>query len=170
MLRKAVMITATLTLGLGAVGIGIHPSGAESGTHCTFQHVPNLNPGLSYKPSTGTFTDSGGGTIECKGTVNGATPSGPGSYTDSGTVAGTCQDGGKAEGDPTFTIPTDQGPQTLTDHVVITFKLGSINGGVVHAEFDGTKTKGTIEITPTKGDCAVNPVTQIKGVGEFTLK
>ena len=77
MLHKAVMITATLTLGLGAVGIGITPSGAESGTHCTFQHVPNLNPGLSYKPSNGNFIDPGGGTADCKGAVSGS-----GSYTD----------------------------------------------------------------------------------------
>ncbi len=139
MLRKAVMITATLTLGLGAVGIGVTPSGADSGTHCTFQHVPNLNPGLSYKPSDGTFTDPGGGTAKCEGAVSGS-----GSYTDSGTVSGTCQGGGVAEGDPTFTI----GDQTFTDHVKITFG----------------------ELTPTKGDCIINPVSQVKGVGEFMLK
>ena len=163
MLRKAVLITATLTLGLGAFGIGITPSGAEdSGSHCTFQHVPDLNPGLSYKPSNGTFTDPGGGTAECHGAVNGS-----GSYTDSGTVSGTCQGGGSAEGDPTFTI----GSETFTDHVKITFGKPSLNGkGMVHADFEGEKTKGSIELTPTKGDCIINPVTKVKGVGEFTLK
>jgi hypothetical protein len=162
MLRKAVMITATLSLGLGAIGIGIAaPSGADSGTHCTFQHVPNLDPGLSYKPTTGTFTDPGGGTADCKGAVNGS-----GAYTDSGTLSGTCQGGGVAEGDPTFTI----GGQTFTDHVKITFGKPSTKGGIVHADFEGTKTKGTIELTPTKGDCIVNPVSQVRGVGEFMLK
>jgi hypothetical protein len=162
MLRKAVIITATLTLGLGAIGIGSTPSGADSGSHCTFQHVPNLNPGLSYKPSDGTFTDPGGGTASCQGAVNGS-----GSYTDSGTVSGTCQGGGTAEGDPSFTI----GDQTFTDHVKITFGKPSLNGkGMVHADFEGSKTKGSIELTPTKGDCIFNPVTQVKGVGEFTLK
>src|SRR5438045_5922757 len=98
MLRKAFLITASLSLGLGAFGIGIAaPSGADSGTHCTFQHVANLDPGLSYKPTTGTFTDPGNGTANCSGAVNGS-----GSYTDSGTVSGTCQGGGVAEGDPTF--------------------------------------------------------------------
>ncbi len=162
MLRKAVLITATMTLALGAVGIGITPSGADSGSQCTFQHVPNLNPGLSYKPSNGNFIDPGGGTAECKGAVNGS-----GSYTDSGTVSGTCQNGGVAEGDPTFTI----GDQTFTDHVKITFGKPSLNGkGMVHADFEGEKTKGSIELTPTKGDCIISPVTQVKGVGEFTLK
>lgn len=162
MLRKAMMITATLSLGLGAIGIGIAaPSGADSGTHCTFQHVPNLDPGLSYKPSNGTFTDPGGGTASCTGGVSGS-----GKYTDSGTVSGTCQGGGVAEGDPTFTI----GDQTFTDHVKIIFGKPSTSGGIVHADFEGPKTKGTIELTPTKGDCIINPVSQVKGVGEFMLK
>ena len=162
MLRKAVMITATLTLGLGAVGIAGTASGAgESGTRCSFQHVPDLNPGLSYKPTSGKFTDPGGGTVSCKGAVNGS-----GSYTDSGTVEGTCQGGGTAEGDPIFTICD----QTFTDHIKIKFGEPSTKGGIVHATFEGAKTKGTIELTPTKGDCVISPVSQVRGVGEFTLK
>ncbi|HEV8624844.1 MAG TPA: hypothetical protein VG034_10345 [Acidimicrobiia bacterium] len=164
MLRKAVMITAALTLACGAVAVGAVPSGAESGTHCTFQHVPDLKPGVSYTPTSGTFVDPGGGTVDCKGAVNGS-----GSYTDSGTYSNaTCQSGGNAEGDPSFTI----GGQTFTDHIRIVFgKEPSTNGkGIVHATFEGDKVKGTIELTPTKGDCISSPVTQIKGVGEFDLK
>jgi hypothetical protein len=157
MLRKAVVFTASLALGLAGVAITGTPSGAEgSGSHCTFQHVPNLEPGLTYKPSSGKFTDPGGGTAKC----------GSGSYTDSGTVTGTCQGGGTAVGDPTFTI----GGKTFTDHVNIKFGEPSTKGGIVHATFEGPKTKGTIELTPTKGDCVISPVTQVKGVGEFTLK
>ena len=162
MVHRAVMFAATMTLGLGAVGVaGATPSRADSGTHCTFQHVPNLNPGLSYQPTKGTFTDPGGGTAKCDGGITGS-----GSYADSGTVQGTCQSGGTAEGDPTFTI----GGQTYSDHVHITFGQPSTKGGIVHADFEGSRMKGTIELTPTKGDCVVNPVTQVKGVGEFTLK
>jgi hypothetical protein len=165
MLRKAViMLGASLTLAFGAFGVAAAPSGADSGTHCSFQHVPNLNPGVSYKPSTGTFVDPGGGTADCKGAVNGS-----GSYTDSGTYAdATCQSGGTAEGDPTFTI----NGQTFTDHVHIVFgKQPSTNGkGFVHATFEGDKVKGTIELTPTKGDCIDSAVTQVKGVGEFDMK
>jgi hypothetical protein len=162
MLHKAVVFTASLVLGLAGLGIAGTPSGAEgSGSHCTFQHVPNLEPGLSYKPTSGNFIDPGGGTASCDGAVSGS-----GSYTDSGTVTGTCQGGGTAEGDPTFTI----GGQTFTDHVKIKFGEPSTKGGIVHATFEGARTKGTIELTPTKGDCIINPVTQVKGVGEFTLK
>jgi hypothetical protein len=73
-----------------------------------------------------------------------------------------------AEGDPSFTI----GSQTFTDHIKIVFgKAPSTNGkGIVHATFEGDKVKGTIELTPTKGDCISSPVTQIRGVGEFDLK
>ena len=164
MLRKAVMITAALTLTCGAFAVGAVPSGAESGSDCTFQHVPDLKPGISYNPSSGTFVDPGGGTVECKGAVNGS-----GSYTDSGTYSNaTCQSGGLAEGDPSFTI----GGQTFTDHIKIVFgKEPSTNGkGIVHATFEGDKVKGTIELTPTKGDCISSPVTQVRGVGEFDLK
>ncbi|HEY2702288.1 MAG TPA: hypothetical protein VGL20_01225 [Candidatus Dormibacteraeota bacterium] len=162
MVRRAVMFAATVTLGLGAVGaVGVTHSRADSGTHCTFQHVPNLSPGLSFQSSTGTFTDPGGGTAMCSGGISGS-----GDYTDSGTVSGTCQGGGVAEGDPTFTI----GGRTFTDHIKITFGQPSTKGGVVHADFEGSRTKGTIELTPTKGDCVLNPVTQVKGVGEFALK
>src|SRR3977135_2736752 len=134
MLRKAFMITASLSLALGAFGIGL------------------------AAPSR---TDSGGGTADCKGAVTGS-----GASTDSGTVSGTCQGGGVAEGDPTFTI----GDQTFTDHIKITFGQPSTKGGIVHADFEGSRTKGTIELTPTKGDCIINPVSQVKGVGEFMLK
>jgi hypothetical protein len=161
MLHKAVMITAALALGAGVVGVAGVPSGADSGSHCTFEHVPNLDPGVSYKPTNGRFIDPGGGTAECKGAVNGSGP-----YTDSGTVQGTCQDGGTAEGDPTFTI----GGQTYTDHVKIRFSPRLSENGLVHATFEGAKTKGTIELMPTKGDCVSSPVTQIRGRGEFTLK
>lgn len=160
-MRKAAMITATLTLGLGAVGVAGTPAVAESGTHCTFQHTFNLDPGLSYEPSAGEFTDPGGGTAECEGPVSGSGP-----YVDEGTYEGTCQGGGTAEGDPMFTI----GDQTFTDHIKITFGEPSTQGGVVHAEFEGEKTKGTIELTPTKGDCIASPVTEGRGVGEFTMK
>jgi hypothetical protein len=164
MLRKAVMITAALTLACGAVAVATVPSGAESGSHCTFQHVPDLKPGVSYNPSSGTFVDPGGGTVECKGAVNGS-----GSYTYSGTYSNaTCQSGGLAEGDPSFTI----GSETFTDHIKIVFgKEPSTNGkGIVHATFEGDRVKGTIELTPTKGDCISSPVTQVRGVGEFTMK
>ena len=164
MLRKAVMITAALTLAGGAVAVGVSPSGADSGSQCTFQHVPDLNPGVSYNKTSGTFIDPGGGTVECKGAVNGS-----GAYTDSGTYTNaTCQEGGTAEGDPSFTI----GGQTFTDHIRIVFgKQPSMNGkGLVHATFEGEKVKGTIELTPTKGDCIFSPVTQVKGVGECSLK
>jgi hypothetical protein len=164
MLRKAVLITASLSLAFGAVAVAGTPSGADSGTHCTFQHVPDLNPGVSYKSTSGTFTDPGGGTADCKGAINGSGP-----YVDSGTYSNaTCQGGGMAEGDPTFTI----NGETFTDHVKIVFgkEPPHFPKGLVHATFEGEKVKGTIELMPTKGDCMSSPVTQIRGQGEFTMK
>jgi len=165
MLRKAViMLGASAMLVSGAFAVGVGPSGAESGSHCSFQHVPNLSPGVSYNSSSGTFIDPGGGTVSCKGAVNGS-----GSYTDSGTYSNaTCQNGGMAEGDPTFTI----NGETFTDHVKIVFgkEPPHFPNGLVRATFEGEKVKGTIDLMPTKGDCISGPVTQIKGVGEFDMK
>ena len=165
MLRKAViMLGASLTFACGAFAVGVGPSGAESGSHCSFQHVPDLNPGVSYKPTTGTFIDPGGGTVDCKGAVTGS-----GSYTDSGTYSdATCQNGGTAVGDPSFTI----NGQTFTDHVRIVFgkEPPHFPKGLVRATFEGEKVKGTIDLMPTKGDCISGPVTQIKGSGEFDMK
>ena len=164
MLRKAVLITASLSLAFGAVAVAGTPSGADSGTHCTFQHVPDLKPGVSYNSTSGTFTDPGGGSADCKGAVNGSGP-----YTDSGTYSNaTCQGGGMAEGDPSFTI----NGETFTDHVKIVFgkEPPHFPKGLVHATFEGEKVKGTIELMPTKGDCISSPVTQIRGQGEFTMK
>ena len=164
MLRKAVMITASLSLAFGAVAVAGTVAQAEDGTHCTFQHVPDLKPGVSYNSTSGTFTDPGGGSAECKGAVNGSGP-----YTDSGTYSNaTCQGGGTAEGDPTFTI----NGETFTDHVKIVFgkEPPHFPNGLVRATFEGEKVKGTIDLMPTKGDCMFSPVTQIRGQGEFILK
>ena len=164
MLRKAVLITASLSLAFGAVAVAGTPSGADSGTRCTFQHVPDLKPGVSYNSTSGTFTDPGGGTADCTGAISGSGP-----YTDSGTYSNaTCQGGGTAEGDPTFTI----NGETFTDHVKIVFgkEPPHFPNGLVRATFEGEKTKGTIDLMPTKGDCMFSPVTQIRGQGEFILK
>jgi hypothetical protein len=165
MLRKAViMLGASLTLVFGAFGVTAAPSGADSGSHCSFQHVPNLSPGISYNSSSGTFTDPGAGTVSCTGAVTGS-----GDYTNNGTYSNaTCQGGGTAEGDPTFTI----NGQTFTDHVRIVFgkEPPHFPKGLVRATFEGAKVKGTIDLMPTKGDCISAPVTQIRGSGEFDMK
>src|SRR2546423_2172674 len=151
MLRKAVMITAALTLACGAVAVATVPSGAESGSHCTFQHVPDLKPGISYNPSSGTFVDPGGGTADCKGAVTGS-----GSYTDSGMYSNaTCQSGGTAEGDPSLTI----GTHTFTDHHKNVFgQEPSANGkGSVPPTLEGGQGEGTIELPPTQGGRQPNP-------------
>src|SRR2546421_310513 len=164
MLRKAVILLgASLTLACGAFAVGVAPSGAASGGPCTFQHVPNPNPRVSYNSTSGTFIDPGGGTVKCSGAVSGS-----GDYTDSGTYSNaTCQSGGTAEGDPTFTI----NGQTFTDHIKIVFgkEPPHFPNGFVRATFEGEHVKGTIDLSPTKGDCIDSPVTQIKGVGEFDL-
>jgi hypothetical protein len=173
MLRKVAMSAAALTFAFGAFGVGIASSGAAEPTRCTFSHDPDLSPGLSSEPTSGSFTDPGGGTIECHGPVNGHEPTGPGTYTDSGRYGSSDPDtclGGEAEGDPQFVVPTDAGPQTVTDHIKIVYKEPSTKGGVLHATFEGEHSSGTIELTPTKGDCLSAPVTKVNGTGEIILK
>ena len=81
-----------------------------------------------------------------------------------------CPGGGNAEGDPSFTVSTDAGPQTVIDHIRITYGKPSTKGGIVHTDFEGQHMSCGIELTPTKGDCVDSPVTQVHGAGELTPK
>src|SRR2546423_14845706 len=143
MLRKAVILLgASLTLACGAFAVGVAPSGADSGSHCTFQHVPNLNPGVSYNSTSGTFIDPGGGTVKCSGAVSGS-----GDYTDSGTYSNaTCQSGGAAGGDP----PVPHHGPTLTGPIQIRVGQGPppLPERCRAATFRGWHGRGTMRPTP----------------------
>ncbi len=40
---------------------------------------------------------------------------------------------------------------------------------MLSGRFEGTRYTGTIELTPTEGDCFTAPVTKLKGFGEGML-
>src|SRR5438132_10728753 len=86
----------------------------EPPTHCRFSSEVTLSPGLSVKPSSGSFTSKGeNGTVECDGPVRGVHPSGPGTLGVMGQYGTKDPDtcfAGEGEGRFSFTFPTAQGP------------------------------------------------------------
>lgn len=147
---------------------------AESGTECeaTFDLV--IEPGFTSEPSSGTFGPLNGepGTIECEGPVNGEEPTGPGTWTVSGNYGAedgaSCQSGGEGDGTQEWSVPTDGGEEQVVNE--ITFTFGALQGGGgFGGEFVGDTYDGDFEVTPKKGDCVSEPLTEITVVATFTL-
>lgn len=148
----------------------LSPAGATEGFHCKSIHDVDLSPGLSIRPSSGTVK-SQGYTIECHGRVKGHDPTGPGPYYEEGRYGikdpDTCQDGGEGDGVFSFTIPTTDGEQKLTGAFTFTYGDPSTKGGLVHGEFEGDDFRGTLEVTPLRGNCVTEPVTRIRVDADF---
>jgi len=76
-MRKNAALTVALVVIWG--GGALPATSAEPQTNCRFATEVNLSPGLSVKPSSGTFASDGeSGRVECDGPVRGIHPSGPG--------------------------------------------------------------------------------------------
>ena len=159
---------AILIFVLALVGLGGIPAEAEQGTHCSFEFVITLSPGLSMGPSSGTH--DGDGLVTCEGLVNGKQPTGSGTLGDTGPYGTKDPDscsGGEGTGVDTLKIPTAGGLETVISEFTFTFgdRLPT-HGGLGAGEFKGSRFSGWFEFTPTKGDCVTAPVTEAKVVGE----
>jgi hypothetical protein len=139
--------------------------------HCTSVHDDDLAPGLSIRPSSGTLKPIAGSTIECHGPVNGHDPTGPGPYYEEARYGtkdpDTCQEGGEGDGVFTFTVPTRAGDQKITRAFTFTYGELSTRGGLVSGQFQGDGFRGTVDVTPLKGNCVVEPVTKIRVDAHF---
>ena len=161
-----VLLLATIVTLTG----GLRPAAAGGGFQCTSVHDVDLAPGLSIHPSSGTVS-APTGTIECRGTVNGHTPTGAGPYSEEARYGtrdpDTCQDGGEGEGRFSFTLPTTGGDQQVARSFTFTYGELSTRGGVVSGSFEGEGVTGTLEVTPLEGDCVTEPITRIRVEAAF---
>jgi hypothetical protein len=177
-MRKAVltMPVVALTL-LGPVGGGA-AAGAPGQTTCRFAFDNTLSPGLSAAPGSGTFSSGGEtGTVDCTGPVDGLSPTGTGSFGDSGrygspqpnSCASAVTGDGDGSGVVTMTVPTTGGPRTVVDNFTLAFG-GRVptHGGMIAGTFAGDHLSGTFEISPRDGYC-VSPVTRVHITGEGVL-
>lgn len=169
-------MSLSAALALAATNLPAHPAAAaeESTANCRWTGTVNLQPGLSLSSSVrGTFgstTDS----FACTGEVDGATITGPGSYTDSKPVIeGTCGEGrgsavmnlvfATSAGEKKLSVPYQfsYGPIPLTG-----FKSSKPYSGPVPDEYGKTPLSWSFLVYPTRGDCVTSPVTQIGVVME----
>lgn len=164
--------TFLLTAALLGLVLGPGPAGrAEQGTVCTFTHPVTAKPGLSMTPGSGTFHSNGEtGTIECDGPIQGQEPTGPGTLGivgEYGTEDGDTCAGGEGRATHIFTIPTEKGSVHVEDP--LTFTFGYKGGGPLGAKFHGKSFSGEVGLTPKKGDCITEPLTEwvAKGRGIF---
>jgi len=142
---------------------------AADEVHCTNVHELTISPGISVRGTSGTFRDTAGA-MTCRGPINGRTPTGAGSYHDSGHYGtkdpDTCQDGGEGDGVFSSTVPTTDGDLVLTGPYTWTFGDLTSNPGFVSGAFTGDGVRGTFKVTPTEGDC-VTGITKIHVDAEF---
>lgn len=180
-LRRAHHGTALVALAAVALGLlpavpatGLPLDDEGKGTECFIDKDDTLSPGLSVKPSSGTFATPADGVVECHGPVNGHKPTGDGTYSEVGRYGtkdpDTCQGGGEGDGRFVMTVPTDGGEQRFEAAFTFTYGEPSTRGGVVAGRWEGNGFHGTFDVTPKDGDCVTKPVTRIHEVDEVHLE
>lgn len=161
----------TLVLVLVAFG-GTQEVRAAEGATCTVTFVIVLDPGFSVRSSTGTHRSEQPGVLNCDGTVNGRTITGPGTIADEG-LYGTsdgdsCLSGSEGTGVDHITLPTAEGPETVRSHFEYTAAKPS-NGSPLRGQFTGTRFSGTFDLRPLEGDCLTAPITKVEITAEGLL-
>jgi hypothetical protein len=170
MRRNVIAVVLTTIALLPFAGTG--PAQAKEQTPCSFKFNSDINPGLSNSGSSGTHKTGGEtGTVDCKGKVNGKTPTGPGTFGVDGRYGtvdpDTCTSGGEGDGTMSLTIPTADGPQHVD--APFTFTYGALQNGLFAVTFKGDQWSGTAEVRPTKGDCVSSSLTKMTAEGRGTL-
>jgi hypothetical protein len=155
---------------LGSVVPGGRAAYADDEVHCVNVHDLTISPGLSIQGSSGTFRETSG-TMECRGPINGRTPTGVGSYQDRGRYGtndpDTCQEGGEGEAVFSSIVPTADGDQVLTAAYTFTYGDLTSHPGAVSGEFRAEGVRGTFEATPLEGDCVITPLTRVRVKADF---
>lgn len=165
-------LLATLTA-CALLPLAAAPAPAAGPAECTFDYNPDMRPGLTMNPGSGKVTSRGEtGTVECEGAVNGHEATGPGTFGFEGTFGTkekvSCTSGGSGEGYVIFTVPTAAGPQKVKDNITYAFGPAAGDPPLVGG-WRGTRTTGRFVVVPTKGDCIISPVEQLRGTGTFVL-
>lgn len=158
-----------------AVGLAAPPAGADDpGTPCTFELDVTLSPGLSSRPSSGSFDSNGeSGKLDCQGNVGGKPASGRGTFGADGRY-GTAGDGdhcyskeGRGDGTAHFTVPVEGGSEHVDDPFTLTYR---VDGRSVVGDITGRRFTGTFDVTKADGDCLRNPVKHIRLKGRGHLR
>jgi len=157
-MRVRPLVLALCTLGLF---VWVSPAAqAATAATCAASAEVTLSPGISLKPSSGTFASVSGGTLACTGVVKGTAVGGRGSLSFSGTYGpgDTCAQG-KGSGTISATLRKVSGG---TMSVSGKFKVTRIGSAVVvQGTLAGTTLAGNLQFVPKQGqDCAKTKVTK----------
>ena len=174
-MRRVLVLTAILTVGLVAPPVGAPAGADEGGTPCAFEADVSLSPGLSRSPSSGTFTTKGeSGTLDCQGDVGGGQPAtGRGTFGADGRY-GTGGNGdscdsraGQGDGTAHLTVPVEGGTRHIDDPFRLTYR---VDGRSVVGEITGQRFSATFDVTRSNGDCLWHSVTRIHIKGRGNLR
>lgn len=129
---------------------------------CVNQHPVHLNPGVTLTPGRSNYSHAGG-PIVCSGHINGHEVTGRDVHVEgSGVAVGDCS-GGELAGTFSLTIPTPDGPTTLT-----MASAGTYGPGV--GSYTADQVSVTFQFAPAEGDCVTTPLTEIAVVGEIVVE
>jgi hypothetical protein len=168
-MRRSLLAVMTMALAFGVA----EPIDAQTGTHCNFEFIVIIDPGIGMSPSSGTHRTEGG-PLTCDGLVNGKEPTGEGIIAEEGRYGtkdgDTCASGGEGDGVDILKVPTAGGIEAVVSEFTFTFgdRLPT-KGGLAAGQFEGSRFSGTFEFTPTEGDCITAPVTKARLVGEGVI-
>jgi len=173
--RRLVPAVALVLVASSGAVVEARAGETQEGTPCTFAFDITFSPGVSETPTSGTHTSGGQtGAVECDGPVNGKQPTGPGTFGESGRYGtvdpDTCTGGGEGDGVDTLVFPTADGTETIKSPFTAEWgEISTRGGGVVAGRFEGERYSGTLELTPTDGDCLSRPMTKGRVIGEGIL-
>jgi hypothetical protein len=172
--RRVLVLTAILTVGLVAPPAGAPARADEGGTPCAFEADVSLSPGLSRSPSSGTFTTKGeSGSLDCQGDVGGGQPAtgrgtfgADGRYGTGGSGDSCDTRSGQGDGTAHYTVPVDGGSRHIDDPFTLTYR---VDGRSVVGQITGQRFSGTFDVTKANGDCFWHAITKIhiKGKGHL---
>ena len=140
------------------------PRSAED-VHCVAEAVFTLDPGISLQPSSGRLIGKEG-PLDCDGVIDGRAVTGRGTWAETlryglRALPSCANPAGDAEGTWTATLPTADGPLTLTDSGV-RYEYGPLQGGgVLGGTVDGQRHYGRFQVVPLEGDCVSAPITRV---------
>jgi len=165
MRRKFVVLLGVAVFGSGLVPLG--EAAAASGATCVVESGVVISPGISTKPSKGTF-ESRGGQIACTGVVSDTPVAGLGSLKFSGRygklLGGDTCEYGKGSGSLTASLPRVGGGSISVSGTFSFVRAAS--DVVVTGKLGGGSAVGNLQFVPKLGQtCATNKVTRATVAG-----
>jgi hypothetical protein len=134
---------------------GQGPTRAE----CSISSPANFSPGIGMAPGSGRLDSAGEmGSITCEGTIYGHRITGTGTFGYEGTFTDSTCISHAGSGSSYFTVPTEAGPVPVSGGGFMISGIGLF--GNVHATHTGVQFTGSYALTPSKGSCVAEPMTE----------